>query len=296
MKPVDINALPDHVREYIHALETICDPSGLVQTIASLTEQRDALAEQNRELRDRISILHVDLDLMKERNANQASMIHDLRMQYEPRLYAAPGNQLGKDALKRNYFQEILALHDKILVNQMIFGESFVKAAWADDVLKAQPGIVFLDEKPYCLPAGSSIGQQQVQQAIAAMQSGGRVPIVGRAPKLEAGDYLTLDGRSATLSFFVDADAQFWRGALQDHDGNWHPGRWSVNGICLNSSFRGDDIDPASRRRAALAAEPVAAARCTHHVAVDNGMRTSWCKTDGCAVRFDLVDGNWRQR
>jgi hypothetical protein len=39
----EINALPDRVRYYIHDIETRCDPSGDVQTIASLTEQRDGL-------------------------------------------------------------------------------------------------------------------------------------------------------------------------------------------------------------------------------------------------------------
>lgn len=31
------------LRQYVYHLETRCDPSGDVQTIASLTEQRDAL-------------------------------------------------------------------------------------------------------------------------------------------------------------------------------------------------------------------------------------------------------------
>jgi hypothetical protein len=39
----EVNALPERVRRHIHDLETICDPTGMVQQIASLTEQRDAL-------------------------------------------------------------------------------------------------------------------------------------------------------------------------------------------------------------------------------------------------------------
>lgn len=39
----EVNALPERVRQYVHDLETRCDPAGDVQTIASLREQRDAL-------------------------------------------------------------------------------------------------------------------------------------------------------------------------------------------------------------------------------------------------------------
>ena len=34
--PENINALPEPIREYIHGLETICDPAGMVQEIALL--------------------------------------------------------------------------------------------------------------------------------------------------------------------------------------------------------------------------------------------------------------------
>ena len=43
MTPAEVNALPEPVRTYVFDLETRCDPSGDVQRIASLTEQRDAL-------------------------------------------------------------------------------------------------------------------------------------------------------------------------------------------------------------------------------------------------------------
>ena len=48
--PEHINALPLPLRNYIHWLETRCDPTGDLQRIASLTEQRDALVVKVREL------------------------------------------------------------------------------------------------------------------------------------------------------------------------------------------------------------------------------------------------------
>jgi len=45
-----INALPDPLRQYIHDLETRCDPAGDIQTIAYLREDRDALAKRVDEL------------------------------------------------------------------------------------------------------------------------------------------------------------------------------------------------------------------------------------------------------
>jgi hypothetical protein len=39
MKSEEINKLPEKVRAYIHDLQTNCDPSGNIQTIASLKEQ-----------------------------------------------------------------------------------------------------------------------------------------------------------------------------------------------------------------------------------------------------------------
>lgn len=44
------NTLPDRVKNYICDLEQICDHTGMVQQIASLTEQRDALVEKLNEL------------------------------------------------------------------------------------------------------------------------------------------------------------------------------------------------------------------------------------------------------
>ena len=48
--PQHINSLPLPLRTYIHRLETRCDPTGDLQQIASLTEQRDALVLKVREL------------------------------------------------------------------------------------------------------------------------------------------------------------------------------------------------------------------------------------------------------
>lgn len=44
-----INQLPKELRDYIRDLETMCDPSGMVQEIASLKEQRDALLKLKQE-------------------------------------------------------------------------------------------------------------------------------------------------------------------------------------------------------------------------------------------------------
>lgn len=48
--PEEINALPDRFRQYIHDLETRCDKSGDVQTIALLREDREALQKRVEEL------------------------------------------------------------------------------------------------------------------------------------------------------------------------------------------------------------------------------------------------------
>lgn len=42
MTPAQINALPEHVRRYIHDLQTICDPAGMVRQI---TQQQDQIRE-----------------------------------------------------------------------------------------------------------------------------------------------------------------------------------------------------------------------------------------------------------
>jgi hypothetical protein len=54
----EINALPEKFRLYIHDLETRCDKSGDVQTIALLREDRDALQKRVEELEAEISRLH----------------------------------------------------------------------------------------------------------------------------------------------------------------------------------------------------------------------------------------------
>ena len=52
----EINALPEKFRQYIHDLETRCDKSGDVQTIAILREDRDALQRRVEELEARIAL------------------------------------------------------------------------------------------------------------------------------------------------------------------------------------------------------------------------------------------------
>jgi hypothetical protein len=54
----DINALPEKFRQYIHDLETRCDKSGDVQTIALLREDRDALQKRVEELEAVIELLN----------------------------------------------------------------------------------------------------------------------------------------------------------------------------------------------------------------------------------------------
>ena len=49
----EINALPEKFRRYIHDLETRCDKSGDVQTIAILHEDREALQRRVEELEAR---------------------------------------------------------------------------------------------------------------------------------------------------------------------------------------------------------------------------------------------------
>ena len=103
---------------------------------------------------------------------------------------------------------------------------------------------------------------------------------------------------AVAIAFTLHASAflgEIWRGSIQDEDGNWHPCRWGTYGACLTSTYRGDDLNVASR--VAPSTDPgSSAASCSHHEPVDTGMRTSWCKTPGCTVNFDLVDGTWRKR
>ena len=51
----EINARPEKFRQYIRDLETRCDKSGDVQTIAILREDRDALQRRVEELEARIA-------------------------------------------------------------------------------------------------------------------------------------------------------------------------------------------------------------------------------------------------
>ena len=53
----EINALPEKFRQYIHDLETRCDKSGDVQTMALLREDRDALQRRVEELEAQIELM-----------------------------------------------------------------------------------------------------------------------------------------------------------------------------------------------------------------------------------------------
>ena len=53
----EINALPEKFRQYIHDLETRCDKSSDVQTIAILCEDRQALQRRVEELEAQVKLL-----------------------------------------------------------------------------------------------------------------------------------------------------------------------------------------------------------------------------------------------
>ncbi len=48
--PENINALPEPLRSFVHDLQTICDPAGMVQEIAALKLNVTGLTKDNREL------------------------------------------------------------------------------------------------------------------------------------------------------------------------------------------------------------------------------------------------------
>ena len=53
----EINALPEKFRKYIHDIETRCDKTGDVQTIALLREDRGALQRRVEELEAQIELM-----------------------------------------------------------------------------------------------------------------------------------------------------------------------------------------------------------------------------------------------
>ena len=53
----EINALPEKFRRYIHDIQTRCDKTGDVQTIALLREDRDALQRRVEELEAQIKLM-----------------------------------------------------------------------------------------------------------------------------------------------------------------------------------------------------------------------------------------------
>lgn len=69
----EINALPEKVRQYIHDIETRCDKSGDVQTMALLREDREALQKRVEELETGLEGLlpKHDFGLFLEHNAHR---------------------------------------------------------------------------------------------------------------------------------------------------------------------------------------------------------------------------------
>jgi len=51
--PENINKLPPRLRDYIHALETNCDPAGLIQKVFALETQVAALLKEERHAGER---------------------------------------------------------------------------------------------------------------------------------------------------------------------------------------------------------------------------------------------------
>ena len=62
-----INALPEPIRNYIHDLETTCDPSGMLATIACQKGQIAALVAKSRETEARLAEL-MHANLVRERH------------------------------------------------------------------------------------------------------------------------------------------------------------------------------------------------------------------------------------
>jgi hypothetical protein len=96
--PDEINALPDKFRQYIHDLETRCDKSGDVQTMALLREDREALQKRVEELESGLEGLlpKHDFGLFLEHNAH--------RGHYEPAemyLRDADDGDISKEMRKR---------------------------------------------------------------------------------------------------------------------------------------------------------------------------------------------------
>lgn len=54
--PENVNALPQPLRDYIHELETRCDPAGDVARIAFLHDQARQLEASNRALRNMLAL------------------------------------------------------------------------------------------------------------------------------------------------------------------------------------------------------------------------------------------------
>lgn len=72
MTSAEINALPRPVRDYIHALETNCDPAGLVRANESLREQVHALTKMGEELKAQAAVVS---SRSRSRNATSARAI-----------------------------------------------------------------------------------------------------------------------------------------------------------------------------------------------------------------------------
>ncbi len=57
----EINALPQNVRDYIHALEARCDPAGEVRINRQLVDVNRELVASNRMLRDAVESLNMSM-------------------------------------------------------------------------------------------------------------------------------------------------------------------------------------------------------------------------------------------
>jgi len=120
--PENVNALPEGIRRYVHDIETRCDPSGDIQTIACLHDTNQGLElwakelqDENRQLEAENAALRADnakhqeaveyfvqrnLDLQKEIDAyraDQASMFESMQYIHQEYLDAGKNWTRNKD-------------------------------------------------------------------------------------------------------------------------------------------------------------------------------------------------------
>lgn len=75
----EINSLPQHIRRYIHELETRTDPTGDVQHLASLKEQVGGLTEKCRQTWDMVARLQGKNDALEVENLQLKKVVDDCR-------------------------------------------------------------------------------------------------------------------------------------------------------------------------------------------------------------------------